>query len=139
MPGPPSLRTHADGHGDVFGANMGAMIVHIQRESGLAHRTFVLRSWQVHLARAVVHRWTRLALLAMLLSWGYLAFQAARVPILTNRIGRMEEDAVRLDTLQQTIRDLQIRYDQLQEMLSRPSSAPPATATPSPGRGGKRP
>lgn len=123
MANPSRATPKSDGHGNLFAANMGAMIVHVQRESGLAHRTFVLRHWQVRVARAISNRWTRLALLAMILSWGYLAFQAARVPVLTNRIARMEQDAVRLDTLEKTIRDLQARYDQVQAMLSRPAPA----------------
>lgn len=123
MPGTSSLPPEVHGHGDVFADDMGAMIVHVQRENGLAHRTFVLRSWQVRLVRTLASRWSRLVLALLVLSWGYLAFQTARVPLLTSRIADMEVDAVRLDTLQQTIRDLQARYDQVQAMLSQPPAA----------------
>lgn len=124
--------TQSDGHGDVFAPDLGAMIVHVQRESGLAHRTFVLQPWQVRILRTTARRSTRIILAIVLLSWGYLAFQAARVPLLTSRISRMEEDAVRLDTLQQTMKDLQARYDQVQAMLSRPAATAPS---PKPGAG----
>ncbi len=123
MPGASSPPPEVHGHGDVFADDMGAMIVHVQRENGLAHRTFILRLWQVRLVRTFASRWSRLVLALIVLSWGYLAFQAARVPLLTSRIADMEVDAVRLDTLQQTIRDLQVRYDQVQAMLSQPPAA----------------
>ncbi len=126
----------SDGHGDVFAPEYGAMIVHVQRESGVAHRTFVFTPWQVRLLRAFRHRVTRLILAAILLSWGYLAVQAARVPLLTRRIAHMERDAARLDTLQATLGELQTRYDQLQTMLSRPVQAPAAT---NPRPNGSRP
>ncbi len=110
-------------HGDVFARDMGAMIVHVQRESGLAHRTFVLSEWQVKALRVARHRGVRIAVGVVLLSWGYLAIEAARVPLLTTRIARMEQDALRLDTLQQALTELQARYEQVQAMLSRPAVA----------------
>lgn len=117
----PSVSPQSDGHGDVFADHLGAMIVHVQRENGVAHRTFVFRPWHVRLVRAATHRGTRILAVLVVLSWGYLAIQALRVPLLTNRIARMEEESVRLDTLQQTLRALQARYDQVQRMLSRPA------------------
>ena len=110
-----------DGHGDVFATGLGAMIVHVQRENGLAHRTFVLRPWQVRFFRATMHRGVRLLATVVLLSWGYFAIEAARVPLLTIQLRRMERDAVRLDTLEQTLKQLQARYEQVQAMLSAPS------------------
>ena len=110
----------SDGHGDVFASELGAMIVHVQRETGLAHRTFVFRPWQVQIARAATRRWVWLVLGCGVASWGFFAVQAVRVPLLNTRIARMERDALRLDTLQQTLRELQSRYDQVQTMLSRP-------------------
>ncbi len=110
-------------HGDVFARDMGAMFVHVQRESGLAHRTFVLSEWQVKALRIARHRGVRVVLAVVLLSWGYLAIEAARVPLLTTRIARMEQDALRLDTLQQALTELQARYEQVQAMLSRPAVA----------------
>ncbi len=114
----------SNGHGDPFAPEQGAMIVHVQRERGVAHRTFIFKPWQVFLLRALRHRAARVALGVVLLSWMYFALQAVRVPLLTRQIEKMERDAARLDTLQATLRELQARYDQVQTMLSR--SAPPA-------------
>ncbi len=126
-----------DGHGDVFARGLGAMIVHVQRENGLAHRTFVLKPWQVRFFRAASHRGVRVLAAAVLLSWGYFAVEAARVPLLTTQLARMEHDALRLDTLELTLKQLQARYEQVQAMLS----APPATkkALPPQGSGGSAP
>lgn len=123
MAGGPTIDARADGHGDVFARDLGAMIVHVQRETGLAHRTFVFRPWQAQLARAMTNRWTWAVALFALLSWAYLAVQAVRVPLLTTRIAKMERDALRVDTLQQTLKELQARYEQVQTMLSRPAQA----------------
>lgn len=112
-----------DGHGDVFAKDLGAMIVHVQREGGLAHRTFVLRPWQVRLVRAAAHRGVRVLAAFVVLSWGYFAVEAARVPVLTTKLERMEHDALRLDTLEATLKQLQARYAQVQEMLSAPATA----------------
>lgn len=114
----------SDGHGDVFARNLGAMIVHVQREIGLAHRTFVLKPWQVRLFRLVMHRGARIVVALVVLSWAYLALQAARVPFLTTHLARMEHDALRLDTLELTLKELQARYDQVQAMLSVPAKSP---------------
>ena len=129
MAGGPTIDTRTDGHGDVFARDLGAMIVHVQRETGLAHRTFVFRPWQAQLARAITNRWTWAVALFAFLSWAFLAVQAIRVPLLNTHIAKMEQDALRVDTLQQTLKDLQARYEQVQSMLSRPagqaSGAPP--------------
>lgn len=126
---PGTVVPQSDGHGDVFAPECGAMIVHVQRESGVAHRTFVFTPWQVGLLRTLRHRVVRVVLAAIVLSWAYLAVQAVRVPLLTQRIARMERDAARLDTLQATLVALQARYDQVQAMLSQPA----------PSAGGVRP
>ena len=118
-----------EGHGDVFATGLGAMIVHVQRETGLAHRTFVLSAWQVQAARAVASRWTWVVAAVALISWAFLAAQAVRVPLLNTRIAKMERDAVRLDTLQQTLKELQARYEQVQSMLSRPAQPSSAATT----------
>lgn len=131
---PGSAAPLSDGHGDVFAPDCGAMIVHVQRESGVAHRTFVFKPWQVRLLRALRHRSTRIVLGAILLSWGYLAVEAVRVPLLTQRIARMERDAARLDTLQATLVQLQARYDQVQAMLSRPAASPAVSSRPDSSR-----
>lgn len=123
MAGGPRIETQADGHGDVFARDLGAMIVHVQRESGLAHRTFVFRAWQVRVARAITNRWTWAVAVFAAVSWAFLAMQAVRVPLLNTRIAKMEHDALRVDTLQQTLKNLQARYEQVQTMLSRPAQS----------------
>lgn len=122
MSGGPILDARADGHGDVFARDLGAMIVHVQRETGLAHRTFVFRSWQVRFAHIATSRWTWTVGVFALVSWAFLATQAIRVPLLNTRIARMERDALRVDTLEQTLKELQARYEQVQAMLSRPAT-----------------
>ena len=124
MSGGPVIDARANGHGDVFARDLGAMIVHVQRETGLSHRTFIFRSWQFHVARTLASRWTWALLALGLMSWMFLAFQAIRVPLLSTRIAKMEHEALRVDTLQQTLKNLQARYEQVQSMLSRPAQLP---------------
>jgi hypothetical protein len=99
------------------------MYVHVQRENGLAHHTMVLRPWQVQALRVLTSKWFLIALATGLISWGYFAVQAARVPLLTWRINHLEQDAQRIDTLQKTLTQLQARYEQVQRMLSAPAAA----------------
>jgi hypothetical protein len=104
------------------------MYVHVQRENGLAHHTLVLRPWQVQALRVLTSRWFLIALGVGLMSWGYFALQAARVPVLNWRITQLEQDAQRIDSLQKTLTQLQSRYEQVQRMLSAPAA--PKGATP---------
>lgn len=122
-------------HGNVFGRGSGDMFIHVQRASGLAHRTLVLRPWQVQALRLVASRWFAAVLTIALVSWGYFAFQAARVPLLTRRITHLERDAAKIDTLQAALEQVQKRYDQVQQMLSASTRATPAAAlaVPKPG------
>lgn len=107
-------------HGNIFSRNSGSMFIHVRRESGLAHRNFVLHPWQVQVLRLLSSRWTIAVLAFGVASWGYFAIQASRVPFLTHRISVMEQDAKRLDTLERTLAQLQSRYEQVQRMLSAP-------------------
>jgi hypothetical protein len=100
------------------------MLIHVQRESGLAHHTMSLRPWQVQILRVVASKWFFAILTIGALSWGYFAVQAARVPFLQRRVMLLEQDAVRLDTLQIRLKELQARYDQVQKMLSTPTGQP---------------
>ena len=104
------------------------MYVHVQRENGLAHRTMVLRPWQVQALRVLTSKWFLMALGAGLASWGYFAVQAARVPLLNWRIAHLEQDAQRIDSLQKTLTQLQARYEQVQRMLSMPAALKSAKA-----------
>jgi hypothetical protein len=115
-----SWRERMRGHGNIFTPHAGSMLIHVHRESGLAHRTMTLEPWQVQMLRLFTSRWFLVALTIGLLSWGYFAFQAARVPFLKQRITYLEDDARRMDTLQARLGQLQARYDQVQRMLSVP-------------------
>ena len=112
---------HSQRHGNIFSRDYGSMYVHVQRENGLAHHTMVLRPWQVQALRVLTSRWFLMALAAGLVSWGYFAMEAARVPLLTWRITHLEQDAQRIDSLQRTLTQLQAQYEQVQRMLSAPS------------------
>ena len=103
------------------------MVIHVHRESGLAHRTMTLQPWQVQALRLLTSKWFLVTLSAGLLSWGYFAVQAARVPFLRQRVTHMEEDARRMDTLQLRLIQLQARYEQVQRMLSTPAAGVPKT------------
>jgi hypothetical protein len=145
----PGRGSGTDEHGNVFGRGWGNMFIHVQRESGLAHRTLVLRPWQVQALRFVVSRWFAAVLAVALLSWAYFAVQTARVPFLTRRITHLEEDAAKIDTLQATLEQLQRRYTQVQQMLSAsarvapsrvaPSAASASSSTASPGPAKEKP
>jgi Tfp pilus assembly protein PilX len=106
------------------------MFIHVQRESGLAHRTLVLRPWQVQALRVLSSKSFLVALALGLLSWGYFAVQAARVPLLTQRISHLEQDAQRLDTLQRTLSELQDRYGQVQRLLTASKAPAPTVDAP---------
>jgi hypothetical protein len=115
-------------HGNIFSREAGSMYVHVQRENGLAHHTMVLRPWQVQALRVLTSKWFLIALTVGLVSWGYFAVQAARVPLLTWRITHVVLDAQRIDSLQATLTQLQSRYEQVQRMLSAPAA--PKSAKP---------
>ena len=128
----PGRNSGGDEHGNVFGRGWGNMFIHVQRESGLAHRTLVLRPWQVQALRLVVSRWFAIVVGASVLSWAYFAVQTARVPLLTNRIAHLEQDAAKIDTLQATLEQLQRRYTQVQQMLSASARNAPAASAAAP-------
>lgn len=107
-----------DAHGRILDSGGGALYVHLHRESGLAHRHYVLRSWQVRAAAILTSRPMLLIYIVALVTWGWMAGQAARVPALSQEISALRADAERLDTLSAALRELQARYDQVQRMLS---------------------
>jgi hypothetical protein len=116
----------------------GALYVHVQAENGVAHRTIVLSPFHVRLLRALVSPVGALLVLAVAGSWLYFATQSVRVPILTQRVAALQVERSRLDTLEFRLRDLQLRYDQVQRMLGVPvadssrASASPSAATRNP-------
>lgn len=131
----PERESEEHRHGNVFGRGSGDMFVHVRRASGLAHQTMVFGPWQVQALRLIASRWFAAVLAIAIASWGYFAFQTARVPLLTQRITHLERDAAKIDTLQTALEQLQKRYDQVQQMLSASTRAAPAVAKspPKPG------
>lgn len=117
-------RVITGGHGDVFASDAGAMIVHMQREVGLAHQTVVLRPWHVRILRYMSGRKGGLLAVALVISWVFFAIEAVRVPLLVRRLDAAQLDARRLDTLETALRSLQSRYDQVQDLLRQPTQPP---------------
>ena len=107
-----------DAHGRILDAEGGALYVHLHRESGLAHRHYVLRPWQVRAMGILTSKVMLLLYLVAVVTWGWMAGQASRVPLLTQEIRALRADSERLDTLSATLAELQARYDQVQRMLS---------------------
>lgn len=106
-----------DSHGNILDAGGGSLYVHLHREVGLAHRHYVLRPWQVRVASFVLSRPMLVIYFVAVITWGWMAAQAARVPLLQSEITRLTLDAHRLDTLSATLSELQARYEQVQRML----------------------
>ena len=105
-------------HGHILDTAGGSLFVHLHREAGLAHRHYVVKPWQVRVLSFATSRPMLLIYVVALGSWGWMAGQAAQVSFLRNEVVRLEEDAVRLDSLSATLTELQSRYDQVQRMLS---------------------
>lgn len=106
-----------DAHGRILDSNGGALYVHLHREQGLAHRHYVVRPWQVRALAIAMSRPMLVFYFVAVITWGWMAAQAARVPLLQQEIARLTEDAERLDTLSATLAQLQARYEQVQRML----------------------
>jgi len=106
-----------DAHGRILDSSGGALYVHLHREQGLAHRHYVVRPWQVRALALITSRPMLLLYFLAVITWGWMAAQAARVPLLRQEIVRLTEDAQRLDTLSATLAQLQARYEQVQRML----------------------
>lgn len=117
-----------DAHGHILDAEGGALFVHLHREAGLAHRHYVVKPWQVRVLAIVTSRVMLLVYAVGLITWGWMASQAAQVPFLRRELTRLEEDAVRLDSLSATLTELQSRYDQVQRMLSAATAQQAAAA-----------
>lgn len=135
-----------DAHGHILDAEGGALYVHLHRESGLAHRHYVLKPWQVRTLSVVTSKPMVLVYIVAIVTWGWMAGQAARVPLLTAEIAQLRKDAERIDTLSATLAQLQARYDQVQRMLSAATAqqaqaaardTAPAARTVPPGIGGR--
>lgn len=130
-----------DAHGRILDAEGGALFVHLHREAGLAHRHYVLKPWQVRALALLTSRVMLVVYVLGLVTWGWMASQAAQVPFLRHELSRFESDAVRLDSLSATLAELQSRYDQVQRMLSAATAQQAAAAadTESPPAGPRAP
>lgn len=113
-----------DAHGRILDPSAGSLYVHMHRENGLAHRHYVLKVWQVRFLAVFLSRPMLALYLVGLLTWGWMASQAAKVPMLQQRIGELTKDSERLDTLTATLTELQARYSQVQQMLGTKSANP---------------
>lgn len=111
------------GYGNIYTPHAGAMIIHVQRESGLANRMIILSSRQVRLLRigAVI---AAVLLVGGVGSWIYLASQAVRVAPLTKRIAILERDVQQLDTLKRALAEVEGRFQQVQRMMGASAVGP---------------
>jgi hypothetical protein len=125
------------GYGNIYTPHAGSMVIQVQRESGLANRTYVLSPRQVALLRFLLSKRGIAIIVALASSWLLFAFLAFRVPVLTQRINELQHENKQLDSLTVALSKLHGRYDQIRRLLSATAtptaSAPaPATVTPSP-------
>lgn len=137
MSRPTPVRRAAKGYGNIYTPHAGSMIIQVQRELGLANRTIVLSKRKVKLLRMLNSRVGRLLMVAAVVSWVALAFQASRASYLSARLNRMQHTAQRLDSLETTLVRLQHRYNQLHAFVgavNRPGTPPAndSTITPAP-------
>ena len=114
---------------NLYTPSAGSMIVHLQREGGLASRTLVFTKQQVRLLRFLFSRYGAIVAALFLGSWLYFAVQTARLPALSRRLSEMRVDSARLDTLQLRLDDLQRRYARVQGLMS---AGEPEGAVPTP-------
>jgi len=116
-------RSGERGYGNIYTPHAGAMIIHVQRESGLANRTIIFTQRQVRLFRISAIILGSLIAFGSV-SWFFLAAQAARVPLLTRRVERLQRDVARVDTLQRSLNELASRFQQVQHMMGNSSMTP---------------
>lgn len=116
----------AAAHGRIFDAEGGALHVHLHRDHGLAHRHLVLSSWQIRALRVLFSRPVLVLLTVLLLSAGWIAGQAARVPLLQREVATLTKDLERVDSLTTTLEQLQANYQRLQAMLGAGGTGVPA-------------
>lgn len=111
------------GYGNIYTPHAGAMIIHVQRESGLANRTIIFTQRQVRLFRIGAIIVGTLIVFGSI-SWFFLAAQAARVPLLTRRVALLQRDVARVDTLQRSLNELAARFQQVQHMMGSSAMLP---------------
>ncbi|MFN2399597.1 MAG: M23 family metallopeptidase [Gemmatimonadaceae bacterium] len=111
------------GYGNIYTPHAGAMIIQVQRESGLANRTIILTQRQVRWLKRALYT-TGVLLAVGTASWLVLAAQASRVPILQRKVATLQRDVKRVDTLQLALVELDRRFQQVQTMLGASGAAP---------------
>jgi outer membrane murein-binding lipoprotein Lpp len=116
-------KTGERGYGNIYTPHAGAMIIHVQRESGLANRTIIFTQRQVRLFRIGAIVLGSLIVFGAV-SWFFLAAQASRVPLLTRRVARLQQDVARVDTLQHSLNELAARFQQVQHMMGSSAMLP---------------
>ena len=117
-----------DAHGHILDRDGGALYVHLHREIGLAHRRYVLKPWQVRGLAILTARPLLVLYVAGFVAWGWMAGQAARVPLLRYEVAKLRADVARVDSLSVTLEQLQSRYDQVQRMLGATTAEQAAAA-----------
>ncbi len=106
----------------------GTVHVHVHAEQGGTHRSFVITPPQARRLRWLLSPVTWGVAVAGIVSWVLLAVAASRLPAARQHIAALEADALRMDTLETRLMDLQLRYDQVSRMLGAArDTTPPAT------------
>lgn len=113
-----------EAHGRILDPTSGQLYVHMHRERGLSHRHYVLHGWQVRLLNLALSWPMRILLVVALVTWGWMASQAARVPFLVQEVNTLRREAERLDTLTATLGALQARYEQVQRLMGAAQTKP---------------
>lgn len=117
-----------EAHGRILDPSSGQLYVHMHRERGLSHRHYVLHGWQVRLLNLALSWPMRIIYVIALVTWGWMASQAARVPFLVGEVNTLRKEAERLDTLTATLGALQARYEQVQRLMGAAKAAPESEA-----------
>jgi len=117
------MRSNPRGYGNIYTPHAGSMIIQVQREGGLANRTIVLSQRKVVLLRMLTSRKGFFLIALVVASWLYFAVQAARVSFLVEENRLLQDDVVRVDSLERTLAQLQRNYQQVQVMLGVPGAA----------------
>lgn len=119
-----------EAHGRILDPTSGQLYVHMHRERGLSHRHYVLHGWQVRLLNLVLSWPMRILFVVALVTWGWMASQAARVPFLVQEVNTLRLEAERLDTLTATLGALQARYEQVQRLMGAAQAKPESDTKP---------
>jgi hypothetical protein len=120
------------GYGNIYTPHAGSMVIHVQREAGLANRTIVLSERQVALLRTVFSRRGLMLLSLFAATWVIFALQAARIPLLSQRIASLEHENRQLDTLTVALSRMHSRYDRIRQILGAGSVSTTASAAAAP-------